>query len=149
MKRIILTVGALLFINGVNAQWSNKVVDNGFDDTYKICYTKDNNGSILKLENVDGKIIFYIQGSYFCSEAPVVDVSFLVGGEWKKYSFIAIKSGQSDALFIIEDLLNDSSVIDFKNCSFIKLRVNEEYCDTEIYQFNMAGSTSALNFISK
>lgn len=149
MRKFILSVGTILLLNAGNAQWTNKVVDNGFDESYKICYTRSNNNAILKLENVDGVIVFYIQGSYFCTETPVVDISFMVNGVWKKYNIIGVKNNQGDALFLVDDLLNDEMYLDFKNCSSVKLRVNEEYCDTDVFQFNMSGSTSALNFISK
>ena len=71
---------ALALSLNVSAQWTNKSVNNGFDDPYRICYTAENNGAILKLENIDGSIYFYLQGGYTCDEDPVVDLSFLVNG---------------------------------------------------------------------
>ena len=49
---------ALALSLNVSAQWTNKSVNNGFDDPYRICYTAENNGAILKLENIDGSIYF-------------------------------------------------------------------------------------------
>ena len=147
MKKKILTIATLILANVSIAQWTNKSVNNGFDDPYRICYTAENNGAILKLENVDGEIAFYLQGGRFCDENPMVDVSFFVNGVWKKYNVQAVNSSQSNALFLLDDMSIDNSILDFLNASSVKLRVNESYCDTEYYQFNMSGSTSAYKFI--
>ena len=58
MKKLMISIALMLNLN-VNAQWMNKNINNGFDDPYRICYTAENNGSVLKLENVDGTIFFY------------------------------------------------------------------------------------------
>ena len=57
MKNLLMSVGVILCLNA-NAQWTNKTVDNGFDDPYRIWYTATNNLGYLKLENVDGQIFF-------------------------------------------------------------------------------------------
>lgn len=147
MKKVILNIASVLLVNISFAQWINKNVDNGFDDPYKICYTNPNSGSVLKLENVYGQVSFYIQGSYFCTESPVVDISFMVNNQWQKYSVIAVKNEQSNALFLVDDLENNPMYSDFLKASSVKIRVNEEYCDTEIFQFNMSGSSSAIKFL--
>lgn len=36
---------------------------------------------------------------------------------------------------------------DFKLCSVLKIRVNDITCSSEVFTFNMAGSSSALKFI--
>ena len=147
MKKNILTLGALILANVSLAQWTNKIVDNGFDEPYKICHTKENNKAVLKLENTDGEVAFYLQGGYFCSDVVTVDMSFMVNGVWKKYSTTATKSSDSKALFLVDDMENSEALIDFLNATSVKLRVNEEYCETEYYQFNMSGSTLAYQFI--
>lgn len=147
MKKLILNIAAILLVNVSFGQWTNKSVDNGFDDPYKICHTRMNNGAILKLENVYGSIAFYIDGTYFCSDAPIVDISFLVSGKWVKYSIPSSKSDDSKALFLIDDIENSEMFTDFLKATSVKMRVNEEYCDTEIFEFSMSGSTAAINFI--
>ena len=147
MKKKILTVATLILANVSIAQWTNKSVNNGFDDPYRICYTAENNGAILKLENVDGEIALYINGTYFCDDYPSVDVSFFVNGIWKKYNVESIKGSHSNILFLVEDMSTSDAILDFLNASSIKLRVNESHCDTKYYQFNMSGSTSAYKFI--
>lgn len=147
MKKKIITIAAILVANISLSQWISKSVDNGFDDPYHICYTKESNGSILKMENVDGDVALYLQGSYFCSDVVTVDISFMVNGTWKKYTTTATKSSDSKALFLIDDMTNSDALIDFLNATSVKLRVNEEYCETEYYQFNMSGSTAAYKFI--
>ena len=149
MKKTILTVATLILANVSIAQWTNKSVNNSFDEPYRICHTKENNGAILKLENVDGEIALYLQGGYFCDENLTVDVSLMVNGEWKKYSTVGTKSDDSKAVFLIDDLSSSELVINFLNAASIKLRVNETYCETEYYQFNMSGSTSAYKFITQ
>jgi hypothetical protein len=148
MKTILLTLGLVLSYTA-SAQWTYKTIDNGFDDPYKIAYTAEDDGSWLKLENIDGEISFYIGGGYTCDENLTVDLSFMVNGVYKKYSYDASTSSDKDNVFFIENLLNANCLADFKACSSVKVRVNDTTCDTETYEFKMSGSTAALNFISK
>jgi len=147
MKKIIVTVGLMLIGFNSSAQWTYQSVDNGFDNRYRIAYTEKNNNAILKLENVDGDIIFYLQGGYFCDETPNIDLVFIVNGENKKYSTSSVKSDDNSCLFFITDLTSSDMFEDFKNCTSLKLRVNESYCDTEVYNFNMSKSATAYNYI--
>jgi hypothetical protein len=62
---------------------------------------------------------------------------------------VGIKSDDSKAVFLIDDLSSSELIINFLNATSIKLRVNETYCETEYYQFNMSGSTSAYKFITQ
>jgi len=149
MKKRIITIATILVANVSLAQWTNKNINNGFDEPYRICHTKENNNAILKLENVDGEIALYLQGGYFCDENLTVDISLMVNGEWKKYSTVGTKSEDSKAVFLIDNLASSELIIDFLNATSIKLRVNETYCENEYYQFNMSGSTSAYKFITQ
>ena len=147
MKKLLISVGVLLSLNA-NAQWSNHNVNNDFDKPYKICYTETNNSGYLKLENISGLISFYIKGGYYCDDFPVVDLSFIVKGVVKKYSINTTISESNEIVWLIDDLMNTEFIEDFKSCSTLKLRVNDSVCGTETYSFNMAGSTSAINFIT-
>jgi TonB family protein len=147
MKNLLLILFLLLALN-INAQWVNKTVNNDFDDPYRICYTAPNNGVILKLENVEGLISFYLSGGYYCDESPVVDLSFIVNGVAKKYSRECSISSDNKIVWLINDLLIEEMLTDFKNCNILKVRVNDYTCSSEIYSFNMSGSSSAINFIS-
>jgi hypothetical protein len=147
MKNLFLILFLLLALN-INAQWVNKTVNNDFDDPYRICYTEPSGINYLKLENVDGKIFFYMQGGYYCDENPVVDLSFIVNGVAKKYSRECSISSDNETVWLINDLLIEEMLSDFKNCSILKVRVNDYTCSSEIYSFNMSGSQSAISFIS-
>lgn len=146
MKKLLMSIGVLLCLNA-NAQWTNKTINNGFDDPYRICYTATNNLGYLKLENVDGQIYFYLNGKYCCDDSPVVNLSFIVNGVTVKYYCTANVGDNKDVVWILEDFLNSAVVESFKNCSTLNIRVNDTVCNEEIYSFNMSGSTSALNFI--
>jgi hypothetical protein len=147
MKKLLMSVGVMLCLNA-NAQWINKSVNNDFDAPYRICYTNLQQHEYLKLENVDGEIVFYMKGGYYCDETPTIDLAFIVNGISKKYSVYGTISSSSEALFMVDDLLiNADMLLDFKTCSTLKVRVNDSVCGTETYSFNMSGSTSALNFI--
>ena len=140
---------ALMLNLNANAQWMNKNINNGFDDPYRICYTAENNGSVLKLENVDGTIFFYLLGGYTCDENPTVDLSFLVNGSYVKYSEPMEVSEDRTIIWIVDNLMESTILNDFKLCSILKIRVNDIACSSEVFTFNMAGSTSALKFISE
>jgi hypothetical protein len=146
MKNLLMSVGVMLCLNA-NAQWTNKTINNGFDEPYRICYTATNNLGYLKLENVDGQIYFYLNGKYCCDDSPVVNLSFIVNGVTVKYYCTANVGDNKGVVWILEDFLNSTVVESFKNCSTLNIRVNDTVCNEEIYSFNMSGSRSALNFI--
>ncbi len=147
MKKTIFTIATLLVANLSIAQWTNKAVDNGLDDPYRICHTRKYNGAMLKLENTPEGVMFYLQGTYFCTDLPFVELSFLVNNKWVKYSLTGMKSSQSDAIFLVDSIADSEFFISFLNSTSVKIRVNEDFCLTEIYEFNMSGSTSAFNFV--
>ena len=124
MKTILLFIGlALNFI--ANAQWKYETVNNGFDDPYKIAYTAENNDAILKLENVNGDVFFYLQGGYHCDAFPEVDLLFVVNGVNKKYTVTASVSENKKCVFFVTDLQSSDLLESFKNCSSLKIRINE------------------------
>jgi hypothetical protein len=146
MKTILLFIGlALNFI--VNAQWTYQTVNDGFDEPYKIAYTKENNNAILKLENVEGKIYFYLQGGYHCEDYPTVDLVFMINNVPQRYTLDAFTSKDKSTVFLCSDLYNNTIYSAFKECSTVKIRINESTCTSDIYIFNMSNSTSAFNFM--
>jgi hypothetical protein len=90
-----------------------------------------------------------MQGGYYCDENPTIDLAFLINGVAKNFSVDATISSDKEAVWIIDNLLENSDILlAFKTCSTLKIRVNDSVCGTETYSFNMAGSTSAINFIT-
>ena len=148
MKTLLLILGLALSYTA-SAQWKYETVNNGLDEPYRIAYTAENDGSWLKLENVKGEVSFYIAGGYTCEDYVTVDVSFLVNGVYKKYTFNAVTSGDGDVVFFMDNLLIADCLVDFKACTSLKLRVNDTSCGADTFEFKMSGSTAALNFISK
>jgi hypothetical protein len=148
MKNFVAFIIFLFCRLSALSQWSYETVNNGFDDPYRIAYTREVDGAMLKLENVDGMVYFYIQGSYTCEDYPLVEIICVVGGENRKYSFVSTTSEDRTVVFISEDLENSGMLADFKNASLLKLRINETYCDSAIFSFNMSKSSSAFNFIN-
>jgi hypothetical protein len=147
MKTLLMTMGLALSYTA-SAQWTYETVNNGLDAPYRIAYTAENNGSWLKLENVDGAISFYIAGGYTCEDYITVDVSFLVSGVYKKYTFNAVTSGDGDVVFFMDNLLTADCLADFKTCNIFKLRINDVTCGIDTFEFKMSGSTAALNFVT-
>jgi hypothetical protein len=147
MKRLILLLMVLCSVSA-QAQWSYETVDNGFDESYKIAYTKRIDRAFLKLENVDGDIVFYLQAIYFCDDEDTeVDVSYMVGGTWKKYNGAGLVSKDQSTVFIEPNILTSGMLNDFKAATSVKVRIRQSYCNEQIYEFNMSGSTKALNFM--
>jgi hypothetical protein len=52
-------------------------------------------------------------------------------------------------IWIVDNLMESTILNDFKLCSLLKIRVNDITCSSEVFTFNMAGSTSALKFIGE
>lgn len=147
MKKMILTVATVLTMGLVNAQWTKKNVNNGLDEPYKVCYTETNNGSYLKLQKLENDVIFYMSGGIYCDKHILVDISFLVNNEWVKFNLHGITHDDKKSVYFTFDLDNEPYFQDFLNASTVKIRINETYCTTDIYEFNMSGSTAAFNFI--
>ena len=147
MKKVFFTLAVLFSVSMAYSQWSYELIKNDFDDPYRIAYTSANNSAILKLENVDGSIFFYIQGGYYCDDYPSIDLVFVVNGENIKYNIEGMKNDKNDVVFFTSDLVNNEMFDSFKKCSVLKVRINETYCDSDTYSFNMSKSTSAVTFI--
>lgn len=148
-KLLILTT--LFITNFAFGQWVTKTVDNKLDAPYKISYCSDVlDRAFLKLEAVGEQLSFYLGGSYFCDEMITVDIALVVNGESKRYSIEGMKSSNSKVLFLIDDLLAVEQAEffkDFKACSSAVVRINETNCTSDIFKFNMSGSTKAVNFM--
>lgn len=151
LKTLTLTLVLLLNINNSYSQWVTKVVDNKLDAPYKISYCSDVlDKAFLKLEAVGEQLSFYLGGSYFCDDMITVDIALVVNGESKRYSIEGMKSSNSKVLFLIDDLLAVEQAEffkDFKACSSAVVRINETNCTSDIFKFNMSGSTKAVNFM--
>jgi len=146
MKKLLLLMLLVPMLGA--AQWSYENVDNGFDEAYKIAYTKRVAGAWLKLENVDDEIVMYIQGIYFCDDPDTeVDASYKVNGVWQKYTGSGLVSNDQTTVFIEPNLLESKMLSDFKAATSIKIRIRQTYCEEQIYEFNMTGSTKALNYM--
>ena len=147
MKKLLLLL-LILVPMMVSAQWTYETVDNGFDESYKIAYTKRVSGAWLKLENVDGDIILYIQGIFFCDDDDTeVDISFMVAGKWQKYNGTGLVSNDQTTVSIEPNMLTSGMLDDFKAATSVKIRIRQTYCDEQIFEFNMSGSTKALNYM--
>ena len=71
-----------------------------------------------------------------------------MNGSGDKDLIEGVKNDKSDIIFLTADLMNSELLESFQKCSILKVRINQTYCDTETYSFNMSKSTSALNFIN-
>lgn len=129
------------------AQWSYEIVDNGFDEPYKIAYTKKTDGAFLKMENINGSIIFYIQGEYFCDTEAEVVLAFKTLGSYQRYNTIGTVSNDGNAIFLDPDLANSEANYQFLHCDILRIKIVEGSCAEQIYEFNMTGSTRAFNYM--
>lgn len=148
MKTIIFTL-ALLCANSVTAQWTFKEITDGFDDPYRVAFTESYESAYLKLENVDGKIAFFVKGGFYCDESLTCDFVFSNATENYKTSLIGITSSAKDIVFFTFDLFGESEefVTWFKKCSKVKIRIIESHCTTNYYDFSMGKSSTALDFM--
>ena len=149
-KKLIFLFTLTLISSLSHAQWVTKYVNNGIDDPYKIAYStsKEDDGVFLKIENVEGGLYFYVQGSYFCEESPYVEMSFLIGNEYDKYySDVCWLSEDQSTVFILEDLLESNCIAAFKKSSLVKISITDETCGDSFYTFSMSGSSNAFNYV--
>jgi len=147
MKKLFL-IAATLVAGKLSAQWQSKKVDNGFDPPYHIASCFDKKSNFLKLENFgDGKIALILYTGYFCIEQPFVELSFKMDTGWSKYSGNALLRTEDKKKIIISTDVNNLLRDEFRKSSILKIRVDDEYCGKAIYEFNMTGSTNAINYV--
>jgi hypothetical protein len=147
MKKLLLALALVPTLSF--GQWVNKTVNNDFDPAYRISYNQSTrDDSFLKLEDFDGDLLFYIQNIYTCTDAPVVDIVFLFSdGTKKNYSLDCLTSTDRTTVFISPNVILEPFLKDFKRSSKVKIRVNDIGCDSDSFEFNMSGSTNAINFM--
>ena len=166
MKKIFMAI-ALCLICAVNGfgQFTCKTIDNGFDEPFKkaFCYSSSNSPDkgVLCFEEDIRWPFMYIVGSYFCDDDFIVNIAFDNGN---KYNVIGEKSDNSKLVYLSaptirqeydslglpiynpsigskNTLLWDDLFEDIKKCSTIKIRINESHCGTNVYYFNLKGSS--------
>jgi hypothetical protein len=161
MKKVnvlVLTLFMCLTTIMTHGQWTYKTINSDFDGAFKKAYTEINNGGYLMMEvgtsSNDDTIqiivpFFALSGSYFCDDYTNIDFVFIVNGINKKYELTGIKSSDSKLYFFNESIWTNEFIKDFKSASKCSIRVNQDYCEDDYYQFNFSGSTNAYNFIVK
>lgn len=157
MKKATLLLCLALIGLTASSQWTHKVINSEFDGKFKKAFTKIDNGGFLAMEvgeipidtSEDKYPFIYLMGVYFCDESTTMQIALFVGKEIKNYEAEATKSNDSRVYYISDDIWTPEFVSDFKKASRCSIRVNQDYCTTDYFSFNMTGSSNAFNFISK
>ena len=105
--------------------------------------------TVPQLYETQTRISFYLSGGYHCDDEIPVDISFMVAGQFVKFSVKASKSKDSKTVFLVSNLLTSEMMDAFLKASSVKLRMNESYCEDEYYEFKMTSSKAAIDFLSK
>ena len=145
MKNLILSVALMSF--SANSQFVYRNVIDDFDGDYKISYSEDGYGNLLKLENLRGSIVMYITGTLICDEEPIADLIFYVNEEKFTYSLKCSLSSDSKTIFIIDDLEKSVVFKYFLKANKLIVRVNQDSCENEYFMFSLGNSTKAFNFM--
>jgi hypothetical protein len=131
-----------------NAQWKTKTIDNGFDPKYTIAWNESSLGFLLKIENIDGDAVLYVNVEALLDE-DVTDIYtemvFKVNNEWVKFNG-ACKV--LDGLIILSEPMSGmpSLLQAFKASTLAKIRF-DYLGDTYTLEWNMSGSTAAYNAV--
>jgi hypothetical protein len=150
MKKVINLVLAVLTVGTLNAQWSYKTVNNGFDTPYKIAYTPASNGAEAYMFFIDSAVVLEVSGGYYCDDKPSIDVVLVVNGVDSKFAFEGYKGSSSDVVYITWDMaLYPEFLKAFKLASTMKIRINESYCTNEVYTYKMTNSKAAFDYMIK
>ena len=151
-KSLVLSTLFLLPLTS-SSQWVTKTIDNKIDLPYRIAYCGNSSQTaFLKLERVDSQVAFYLSGGYHCDKYPKVDIALVIGELTSRYTIYGSKSENSSTVFFLDDILDSTNTVflmEFKKCSKMIIRINESFCENDYYEFNMSGSTRAVDFMSK
>ena len=140
-----------LMTSVVFGQWTYKTINSKSDGSFKKAYTKTNNGGYLVMEVGDSAYnspFLSLWGSCFC-DASYIDFVLVVNGVNKKYKLIGIRSRDGRAYYFNTSIWTDEFIKDFKSASKCSIRVNQDYCTDDYYQFDFSGSAAAYDFITK
>ena len=137
----------MLMSFSANSQFVYRNVIDDFDGDYKISYSEDGYGNLLKLENLRGSIVMYITGTLICDEEPIADLIFYVNEEKFTYSLKCSLSSDSKTIFIIDDLEKSVVFKYFLKANKLIVRVNQDSCENEYFMFSLGNSTKAFNFM--
>lgn len=148
MKKLFV-IFALFTATKSQAQWENKVGDNGFDDPYRysVCYTSDGQ-NFAKLEKLnDTSVLVVVYEGYICNERPKIEYSFKVGNDNDKYDVYGVRSTDKKRVMMSAVVNTGDFVRSFKLASVMRIRLNDESCGSQIFTFDMTYSQSALIWV--
>ena len=128
-------------------QWTTKYINNEFDEHYRVAYTETNNNMFLKIESSFGYPCLLICGDYFCDDVSYIDISFYINNKWYPYKIRGEKSNSSEFYTLeYEDTFGQKNFLyDFCNATKCKIRIKQVYCSIKLSEFNMRGSSNAIN----
>ena len=158
VKLMMMTLMMCLMTSVVFGQWAYKTINSEFDGSGKIAGTETNNGGYLAMGVGDSTYIgttkinrpfLFLGGSYFCDDYTYIDFVLVVNGVNKKYKLIGIRSRDGRAYYFNTSIWTDEFIKDFKSASKCSIRVNQDYCTDDYYQFDFSGSAAAYDFITK
>ncbi len=147
MKKVLSV--ALLIATNTFGQWTYKTIDNKFDEPFKKAISEDKRGNFIMLEQDENAPFLAIKGSYFCEESLFVELSFQINGTKKLFAFDVDVSDDKRCLYFSEYIWDEEFTSAFKSANKLLVRVNQEYCTDDYFEFNFSGSTAAYNFINK
>ena len=155
VKLMMTTLMMCLMTSVVFGQWTYEM-DTDYYRVYPHAYT-ETIGFGLEMEDITTHIgttkinrpILYLRGSYFCDDYIYIDFVLVVNGVNKKYKLIGIRSRDGRMYWFDESIWTDEFIKDFKSASKCSIRVNQDYCTDDYYQFDFSGSAAAYDFITK
>lgn len=168
MKKASILLITLLFACVCNAQWKVQVEDDGFDDKHYVASAMSKDGEAkMNLILYDGNVVLTMETPEisYMKHYSKVEFTFKIKGENKICEIGGCASSGSSMLLLVPKggghtdlgkLFTEEFLSDFKNASLVKVKIiyavpyrGTSYDTYEEYVFNMTGSTSAYNRVSK
>lgn len=115
----------------------------------RMSYFKVKFNRIIETYHIEKIPFLVLSGLYFCDDYTSIDFVLVNNGISKKYELSAIKSRDSRLYYFNEFIWTDGFIKNFKSASKCLIRVNQDFCTDDYYQFNFSGSGQAFNFIIK
>ena len=149
MKKYILTLILLTAATISNAQWKNEESDNGFDPKFRYSTVDEQTNSTrwLKIEKYkDTQTLLLVYLGFVCTENPTIELSYKMDTGWCKFKVLGMTSSGKKKVYISDNIEKDFGDA-FAKSSLLKIRVDDDYCGTNVYSFSMAGSKAALDWV--
>jgi hypothetical protein len=114
----------------------------------KVSYTEEYHSVDLRMQNVDNRVSLYLTGEFWCDDAPIIELSFLIRQERVYHELQGTTIGEfKNVLIVSSDLERSDFFEDLKDSKELKLIIHQKDCSNKFVKYDMTGIKQAIRFL--